>query len=132
MSLVLIRNVKVSKKAKRLIQKAVQEYQSEDGASRRGSYRDVITDVLHLVHGNEALRVEASYATNKEWLSELYFILDSAYDAFMEEREQAESEEVKQIPPKDLPLYIEHDWEFESSSALVATRLKMKAIINGN
>lgn len=121
----------MSERAKSLIQEAVQEYQSEDGASRLGSHRDVITDVLHLAHGKDSF-LRAGCTTSKEWLSELHILLDSAYDAFMEEREQAESEEVKQIPQEDLPLYIEHDWEFESSSELVATRLKIKEIQNGS
>lgn len=114
----------MSDKTKELIREAIQEYQSEDGASRLGSYRDVVTDLLHLAHGSEILRAEQNNPPGRTWLTELHFLVQSAYDSFMEERSLAETEEVNQIPQKDLPLYIEHDWEFYTSTLRVEERLK--------
>lgn len=117
----------MSEKAKRLIQEAIEEYRSEsgDGATRQGSYQDAITDVLHLAHDDELLRAAQANPCGSDWISWLYTILSpSGTSMFEEERQMQELEEVNAIPVKDLPVYIGHDWEFDSSGIRVAERLK--------
>lgn len=117
----------MSEKAKRLIIEAIEEYQSEDGASRLGSYRDAVTDLLHLAHSNETLRVEWADGNAREFIGHLYnHVVGEGYDMFMEERATAELKQVNELKLKELPLYIDHDWEFEDSGLKVAERLKGK------
>lgn len=106
-----------------LLLQAVHEYQSGDGASRLGSYQDAIADLLHLAHDDEILRAECA-CTGKDWIAKAKNIALGGVFSFKEERQQAEYKEVNEIALKDLPLYIEHDWEFESSKDRVVERLK--------
>jgi len=114
----------MSDKAKQLLQEAVNEYLSGDGASRLGSYRDAITDILHLAHDDEILRTEFGDPKGKDWIDEFQPIVDESVFSFEEEREIAESKKVNEIALKDLPLYIDHDWEYNSSMDRVEERLR--------
>jgi hypothetical protein len=114
----------MSDKAKHLLLEVVQEYQSGDGATRLGSYQDAVADLLHLAHDDEILRIECSCANGRDWIGELQNIAYQGVYSFEEERQQAEYKEVNEIALKDLPLYIDHDWEFESSRDRVEERLK--------
>lgn len=114
----------MSDKAKQLLMEAIQEYQSGDGATRLGSYQDAVADILHLAHDNETLRAECNNPNGNDWIVTLSNILDAGLCSFHEERQQAEYNEVNEIALKDLPLYVDHDWEFDSSRDRVEERLK--------
>ena len=114
----------MSDKAKDLLMEAIQEYQSGDGASRLGSFRDAVTDVLHLAHADEILRAECGNPDGPKWISEIEGIAEQGASSFETERLEAEYKEVNEIALKDLPLYIDHDWEFNTSHERVEERLK--------
>ena len=122
----------MSEKARDLIRQAVEEYQSGDGASRLGSYRDVVTDLLHLAAADKELKDRPDDDKPNDlhgWLVENLqpSILGEAYDLFMEERENAELEKVNNIPLKELPLHIvRNKWEFDTSLIRIEERLKGK------
>jgi len=121
----------MSEKARDLIRQAVEEYQSGDGASRLGSYRDVVTDLLHLAAADKELKDRPDDDKRGDlgnWVLEnLRYIAEEAYDLFMEERENAELEKVNNIPLKELPLHIvRNKWEFDTSLIRIEERLKGK------
>jgi len=116
----------MSDKAKELLEEAVEEYQSGDGATRLGSHVDAIIDILHLAHDNESLRAEQKSPKGSDWVIEMQHIIDQAHAGWVEETERAERSEVDNIPLKDLPMWIGHDWEFESNRLRLEQRLKDK------
>ena len=116
----------MSDRAKELLAEAIHEYQSGDGASRLGSYRDAATDILHLVYGDEKLRKDEKCEDSQDWFSRLRILLDETYQVFIEEKEEAEMAEVDAIPLKELPLHIEHDWIFDGSRQRLEQRLRDK------
>ena len=73
----------MSDKAKRLLKQALQAYRDDDGTSRLGSYRDAVTDLLHLINKDKKLEKESPNYPVRD-------IADEGYGAFMEELEQAE------------------------------------------
>ena len=97
----------MSDKAKRLLKQALQAYRDEDDSSRLGSYRDAITDLLHLINKDKMVSKECPGYSVRD-------IADEGYGAFMEELEQAEYDKMVKIPDKDLPLHINDKWEFDS------------------
>ncbi len=103
----------MSDKAIQLIKDAIKDYQSEDGATVWGAMRDLLTDALHIVH--ESLPV--TDFTER-------ILLDEAYHAFKEEREQKELAKINAMPVKELPLLIGQDWEFDSCKDRMEERLK--------
>ncbi len=113
----------MSDKAKHLLMEAIQEYQSGDGATRLGSFRDAITDLLHLAHDDEILRAECGL-DGRNWIVQTEEIAHQGAFSFEEERQEAEYKEVNEIALKDLPLYIDHNWGFDTSHDRVEERLK--------
>lgn len=107
----------MSAKARKLLRQALKEYQSGDGASRQGAYRDAVTDLNHLALADEKMSVNFYPA-----------IVNEAYDMFMEERQRqhAEWKTINKIPKRDLPKYIGHNWEFETSKELFSERIREK------
>jgi len=114
----------MSNKAKQLLIEAVQEYQSGDGASRLGSYQDAVADLLHLAHADEILRAEYGNPNGRDWIEKAKNIALGGVCSFKEERQQTEYKEVNEIALKDLPLYVDHDWEFDTSKDRIEERLK--------
>jgi len=100
------------------LKKAIKYYLEVDGASNIGSYRDVITDTLHLAFKDKKLRKEwvkpdKGVKDNANWDATLKDqLLWAGYDNYNEERENKELRKLNLIPAKDLPLYIDHPWEF--------------------
>ena len=89
----------------------------EDGASEQGSYRDVITEVLHLAHKRFT---KLDLALLRHWICTL------GWDNFEEELQQAELDNVKKIPDSALPLHLDlmGTLQFDDSKKLLETRLK--------
>lgn len=113
--------------ARKIVQRAITAYREQDGASNMGSYRDVVTDLLHIAFNDYELRKEYKVSDkedNLNWSSHLKDQLNEAYLMFEEEREQAENSLVNKIHREDLPLLINEKWEFESSRELYEERLK--------
>lgn len=119
-------------KPKNYIQRAVKAFREQHGASDLGSYRDVVTDILHMAFNDEKLRKAQTtpsnhnyIATNQDW--DAYIkdqIAYGGYDVFQEERLNAELSLVRKIPTEDLPLHVNDEWEFEECRALFESRLK--------
>jgi hypothetical protein len=97
----------MSDRAKLLLRQAVQAYEDDDGASKLGSYRDAMTDLLHFVDEDETVKkLNPGYPVRD--------LADEAYGSFMEELEQAEYDKMMKIIPKDLPLHLHDKWEFDT------------------
>jgi hypothetical protein len=107
----------MSDRAKLLLRQAVQAYEDDDGASKLGSYRDAMTDLLHFVDEDETVKkLNPGYPVRD--------LADEAFGSFMEELEQAEYDKMQAIPDKDLPLHIHDKWEFDTVNQEFWKRLK--------
>ena len=118
------------KDPKTLLKKAVEAYRADQGASDMGSYRDAITDLLHMAFNDKELRKgwmtnDRGIQDNLNWDAAIkdYLIYES-YDTFEEERETTENTKVGNIPDDELALHVNDIWEFESSRNLFNWRLK--------
>jgi hypothetical protein len=116
----------MSDKARALLVELVQELQSGDGATRLGSYQDVVADLLHLANKDEILRAEQNNPNNTDWIHTMDAIITNpGFSTFMEERWHKEVARIKEIPKKELPLYLNQDWEFpHDSKQYVEQRIK--------
>lgn len=100
------------------LKKAVKYFLEEDGATEMGSYKDAVTEILHLAFSDKKLRKnwikpDRGARNNPNWDATLKdHLLWSAYEVFEEEREEAELRFLNSINKKDLPLHIDHPWEF--------------------
>lgn len=102
----------MSKKAKALIREAVKLYRDEDGASEFGSYRDVVTDVLHLFRAD----VDATGACPQSPSGpDIRYVLDEGFVMYLDERRTAERKHLDEIPDKELPLHLDDVWEFDEN-----------------
>jgi hypothetical protein len=105
----------MSDKARKSIEQAIRSHLDDDGASERGAYRDVITEILHLAKkkfpnlSNEGL---------------FHITCDEGYDVFMEELELMELDKLNKIPDRKLPLHSINEFEFESVKKAFEKRLK--------
>ena len=117
----------MSERAKELLAEAIDEFQSGDGATRLGSYRDAISDILHLAHDDKELRKEEiGDGLVSVWFNKLGRTSDDGWVMFIDEKETEEMAEVEAIPLKKLPIYIGHDWMFNGSIERFEQRLKDK------
>lgn len=117
----------MAKQSCEYIRKAIRIYRKTDGASDMGSYRDVITDLLHIAFNDKKLRKNYGIngkKNNLNWIAHLKNQLNEAYLMFEEEREITENSMVQKIPIHNLPLHINEEWEFKSSRKLFEERLK--------
>jgi len=105
-------------------------------------YRDIVTDLLHLasldIFGSglipsSLLKIGRSRSASAPVLRVLLYgmldvkfkkILNSAWDVYLEEKEELERVYINKIKNKDLPLYIDKDWEFEENKTFFLERLK--------
>lgn len=100
------------------LKKALKYYMEDQGASRMSSYRDAVTDILHLAFEDKDMRKEwlkpdKGIKDNLNWDATLKDqMMWNAYSGFEEEREQAESFFLHDIKAENLPLYVNHEWEF--------------------
>jgi hypothetical protein len=108
----------MSTKAVRLIKQAIKLIEEEDGASKIGCYRDVVTEVLHLA--NKKFRT-GPYS-NPDML--YHWICSSGFEAFTEELEIIEIGKVDAIPDEDLPLHTIDEFKYLASKARFEERLK--------
>lgn len=107
----------VSKKAVKHLEKAVQLYLDEDGASDIGAYRDAVTDILHLAR--------KKFPRDTRFGSDLKgWILDEAWNMVEEEVLNQELETISKTPKEDLPLLQTDDFETEAAQLELETRLK--------
>lgn len=110
----------MSKKAKAILRQAIKLYRKEDGASETGSYRDALTDVLHLLDD------ECKFDIKDE--DDLWSLKDNVYrnafNFFIEECQSNELKKIYKIPKKKLPLYINHQWRFKGNREIFLSRLK--------
>lgn len=107
----------VSKKAVTHLEKAIQLYLDEDGASDIGAYRDAVTDILHLAR--------KKFPRDSQFGSDLKgWILDEAWGMVEEEVTNQELEKISQTPRDDLPLLQTDDFETEAAQLELETRLK--------
>lgn len=117
----------MSDKARALIEEAIHEYQSGDEATRLGSFRDLVTDLLHLASSDEILCAEQN--NPPDWDGKLEgLILTGAVGVFYEEKQTQEYEKVSAIPADELPLYIGHEWAWATSKQLFQERIKNEHI----
>lgn len=105
---------------KDLIREAVRLYQEEQGATSLGSYRDVVTDLLHTAAEDKSLHKDLPKIDKR---TDLHYILDEGYDMYQEERRNAEAEKIGSIKEENLPLHINDDFEFEENRADFKRRL---------
>ncbi len=119
----------MSDKAKELIQQTLKEYQEEDETSRQSAYRDLITDLLHSACKDYKLRAEMGYDENNE--EPFLFITDleqqiyaEAKDMWKEEKEREEWDILNALNKEELPLYVNREWNFDSTKELFEQRLK--------
>lgn len=121
----------MSEKARKLIRRAVKEYQTGDGATSLGSFRDVITDIFHIALDDPELKEQHFNEVKMDhmgWVQFLYqWILSDGYDTFHTEREEAEHSRINQIPTKELPLHLSDSFEYDTSFELIEKRLKNEA-----
>jgi hypothetical protein len=111
----------MSKKAKALLKQAVALYLKEDGATDMGAHRDAITDILHLAFENEKTRPRKVLDPFQG------FIHQAAWEAFTEELEQKEHDEINRLhQQKKLPLHIHRKWFFPTSGLYFDQLLKGK------
>lgn len=108
------------KTPKDLIREAVKGYYEEHGATSIGSYRDVITDLLHIAAEDKSLYKDLPKIGKR---TVLHYILDEGYDMYQEERRNAETEMVGTIKKENLPLHINDDFEFEENKEFFKSRL---------
>ena len=112
------------------LQIAIKAYREQHGATEMGSYRDAVTDLLHLAFNDKKLRKQflshdRGIQDNPNWDSYIKNELAwGAYDVFEEERELTENRLVQDIPAEDLPLHINDEWEFESTRHYFEEKLK--------
>ena len=111
----------MSDKAKKLLKQAVKVYLEEDGATEMGSYRDAITDLLHMAKKNKVVMKDAG---DEPYPHLKFELLDSCYDIFLEESESTEYDKVVNIPARELPLHLDDKFFFDSSRKLFDERLK--------
>ncbi len=120
--------------AKDHIRKAIKGYLEDHEASQMGSYCDLMIDLLHIAFNDKELRKEwlkpdKGITSNPNWTVTLKDqILGNGYANFEEEREQLESDFLYGINPEDLPLYINHEWEWEFMADEFEKRLKNEGI----
>lgn len=106
----------MSQKAKQLLRQAVRLYLVEDGATDLGSYRDAVTDLLHLA------RKKLGKTQSIDML--YHWICSMGYESFQEELENAEIAKVNKIPDSDLPLHKIDEFEFDAAKTQFEERLK--------
>jgi len=105
-------------KPKVLLLRAIQAYEKVDGATKLGSLRDAITDVLHEAYRKKVCNYTSDPLKNVEMLQQ------DAYQMFCEEEEEAEIKTMMAIPKKKLPLHIHDMYKFETTKGLFTKRLK--------
>lgn len=108
----------MSAKAKRLIKQAIKLIDEEDGASKVGCYRDVVTEVLHLANKKFRIGPYSGPEMLKHW------ICTSGFEVFEEELEIIETGKVNAIPDEDLPLHNIKEFEYPASKLRFEQRLK--------
>lgn len=104
----------MSAKAKKLIRETLKAYQEEDGATEKGSYRDLVTDLLHIASMKKTYKGRDIHCE----------ILDEAWDMYLEERKTKEQDRITKIPAKDLSLHLHDEFEFEESRSYLEERIK--------
>ncbi|TRZ48562.1 MAG: hypothetical protein D4S01_10130 [Dehalococcoidia bacterium] len=107
---------------RQLIQQAIQAFRDDDDASDVGSYRDVITEVLHMFVEDVCVRYH--YTMDGELYPEAYPLIDVAWSVFVDEKRNAELEKVNNIKVKDLPLHIHDSFEFPVVYTYLLKRLE--------
>lgn len=102
----------MSERAKKLIVQTIRAYRVEDGATDRGSYRDLVCDLLHMAKSDQ------------KGLDLQQWILKEGWGMFQEECEKEEHNEIARIPERDLTLCMDQEFEFESSRVYLEQRIK--------
>lgn len=103
------------------LKKALQAYINEHGASELGAYRDVATDLLHLMREDTSVHKSLPSLVGKP---DCRYILDEAWDAFQEELLNKEIEEIdKHAAKKKLPLLVNRKWEFKDAEVYYKEQL---------
>lgn len=96
------------------LKKALQAYINEHGASELGAYRDVVTDLLHLMREDTSIHKSQPCLLNGK--PDSRNLLNDAWDAFQEELLNKEIEEIdKHAAKKKLPLLVNRKWEFKEA-----------------
>jgi hypothetical protein len=116
-------------KAKKLLRRAIEIYRTEDGASDTGCYRDAVTDIYHLAFIDEKVHKSIGIKPNDNlelWARSLAVLFEESYLVFIEEKEIEEHEKIAAVKEKDLPLYINDKWMFNSSQQYFEKKLKNK------
>jgi hypothetical protein len=119
----------MSLKAKRLLKQAVKAFLEEDGASDIGTYRDCVTDILHLAYKEARAKIKKPAKDTLDYLN--HFICAMGFEAFQEELENAEIEKVNKIPDSKLPLHSMDEFSFDVAKTQFEERLKTGVIYNG-
>lgn len=104
----------MSVKARKLIRETLKAYQEEDGATEKGSHRDLVTDLLHIASMKKAYKGRDIHCD----------ILDEAWDMYQEERKTKEQDRITKIPVENLSLHLHDEFEFEESRSYLEERIK--------
>jgi len=112
----------MSARAYALIQEAIQILREEDGASELGSYRDVVTDVLHQAYEDPEINKGEKTPGVRHLLKDM--ILTEAMSMFEEEIEDKELKKIALIPRDELPLHTNREWETEEGTNYFRKRLE--------
>ena len=112
----------MSDRARKLLKQAIKAYLEDDGSSRQSSYRDAVTDILHMARADK--RMLKTYPVYDGKFPLLKYFVDEAYDVYEEERTNAEIAKLNKIPDKELPLHLHDEWEDRDVRAAFEKRLK--------
>ena len=112
----------MSDKARKHIKEAVKAHIKDDGAGYLGAYRDVITEVLHLAYKDRKITKGKKDFNTRCMLKDM--ILSEGDSMFEEEVEKEEIDFISKILRRDLPTYINHEWETEAGLKMFQDRLK--------
>ena len=100
----------------KIVRQLIEAEEKYGGADRLHAYRDAVTDILHAYYKDKDIP-----KTEKQTMMEM---LQSSHDEVMTELYEAENNRVYKIPKKDLPLYISHTWDFDSSRLFFNDRIR--------
>lgn len=106
----------------RNLKKILKLYREEEDATDFGSYRDLITDALHLLRTDKTAQKICPLLSGKP---DLFYPLQEAWDVFQEECLNAEIETIDKAARKnELPMLVNRKWEFSDAEIYYKDKMK--------
>lgn len=104
------------------IKAAIQIYRDYDGATDFGSYRDLVTDMLHILKADTAAH---KVLPTQNGYPDYFHVCNEGWDIFVEECVNAEINIIdKAARENKLPLLVNHKWEYSDAEEYYKEKLK--------